>query len=376
VHSYATSGRRVWSRAAALFALSVLIAGCGGPVSAPSAVDSGAQRDQAKIVYDEIATLAEGERTERLVEMAKQEGGLNLYGTGSLEAQGDAFSDKYGIKVNFYEADTDTVASRIIQEARAGKYSADVFNGGATLMEELDANQLLGTYESAFRDEVPADGKSAHWTAYYRQPLIVLYNLNLVDPAELPHDVLGFADPKWAGRISMELGDYDWYMTLVGYYEDQGMSREEIDEKFTAMARNAKVIDGHSEQAGLLAAGQFGVAVSAYTLHAARFKNEGAPLTFGGNDGNPAVQPVAMRYEAVALMAHAPHPAAATLFLDFVLGPEGSQLTLDQGQLPAAPMENDPLADSTVVLIDNDEYVNNGDKWAEDYDAILRNATR
>lgn len=373
MHTYTTSGLRVCARIVALLLPVVLVLACGGPVSQP--VPDGSA-EQSNSVYDEIAALSGQERTDRLVELARQEGELNLYGTGSLEAQGDAFSDKYGIKVNFYEGDTDTVASKIIQEAQAGKHSADVFNGGATLMEELDGNQLLGTYESEFRDGVPDIGKSDRWTGYYRQPLVVLYNLDQVDPAELPSDVLGFADPKWAGKISMELGDYDWYMTLVQYYEGQGLSREDIDAKFTAMAKNAKVIDGHSEQAGLLAAGQFGVAVSAYTLHAARFRDQGAPVTFGGTDGNPTVQPVPMRYEGIALMAQAPHPAAATLFLDFVLGPEGSQLTLDQGQLPAAPMANDPLANDTIVLIDNDEYVKNGDKWAAAYDAILRSADR
>jgi iron(III) transport system substrate-binding protein len=83
-----------------------------------------------------------------------------------------------------------------------------------------------------------------------------------------------------------------------------------------------------------------------------------------------------MRYEGIALMAHAPHPAAATLFLDFVLGPEGTELTQKEGQLPAVELPDDPLAGSTVLLIDNDEYVNNGDEWSRSYDEILRDAKR
>jgi iron(III) transport system substrate-binding protein len=376
VHAFATATHLIRGVFAAAL-VSGFLAGCGSPLGEAPASGVGLEnRDRAQAAYDDYAHLSGADRETKLAELAKAEGELNLYGTDSLRDVGNAFSQKYGIKLNFYEADTDSLVSRIVQEAEAGKYSADVFNGGGTLLEDLDRNELLGSYESLGRGAVPADGKGEHWTAYRRQPFLVVYNVDEVNPRDIPKDVLGFADPRWQGKISMELGDYDWYMTLVKYYEEQGMSRQEVDAKFIAIAKNAVVVDGHSDQSRLLAAGQFGVAMSGYIHHAIGLQHNGAPVTFGGGGGNPTVQPVVMRYEGIALMAHAPHPAAATLFLDFVLGPDGTELTQKEGQLPAVELPDDPLAGSTVLLIDNDEYVNNGDEWSRSYDEILRDAKR
>lgn len=355
---------------AALFALTA----CGGPVSDPAAGSASARDGQdAAAVYQDFAAMPEPQRTEALVAAAREEGALTVYGTDSFgEGIGESFTEKYGITVNFLDGESDATIAKIVQEAEAGVHTVDVTNGGQPMLEQLESKNFLGRYESGYREAVAEGGKGDGWTGYRRQPFLVAYNTDIVSPAELPNDILGFADARWKGKIAVVLNDYDWYMGLVMYYETQGMPRKQIDEAFSAIAANAKIVDGHSNLGPMLAAGQYGVALSCYIHHASEVADAGAPVVWT-TAGQPAVEPIIMRYNGVALLKDAPHPAAATLFMDFVLGPDGSKLVREQGQLPAATdPEGDPLDNLNVQLMDTDEFAQNSAKWANEWDALLR----
>jgi hypothetical protein len=43
------------------------------------------------------------------------------------------------------------------------------------------------------------------------------------------------ADPRWDGRLGLELGDFDWYAGLVTYWLEQGKTRQEIDDLLARM---------------------------------------------------------------------------------------------------------------------------------------------
>lgn len=347
-------------------------AGCGAPPDPGSVTDQGAAGD-AESMFSHYASLREPQRTEELVASAQAEGELTVYGPDNIGAMAEAFGEKYGIKINFFEGDPESLTSRLTQEADAGKHTADFFAGGSSYLMALDSNSLLGEYESALRESVPVEARGENWTGNRRHPFIAAYNTDLVSPEEIPDDFLDFADPKWNGRISMELSDYEWYMNLVEYYEAQGMSRHDIDSTFAKIAANAKLIKGHSEQMKLLAAGQFAVVLAGFVHHVEGLAADGAPITWGGH-GQPTVQPIVMRYEGVAVLRHAQHPAAATLFMDFVLGPEGIAMVEDNNQLPAVPTADDPLAGLSVVMADAEGYLADSATWAQDYDKVLRGA--
>jgi iron(III) transport system substrate-binding protein len=352
-------------------ALTMALTACASPLQAQqSAGDNSAGNEQkatASAVYEKFAAMSEPQRTDELVKAAKAEGGLALVGSSSLQAFADAFKEKYGITATLYESDTDTAVARLTQEAAAGKYNSDIIDGGSTFLDELQSQQLLGLYESKYRDEQPQSAQGEFWTANRIQPFVVGYNTDLVNESELPTDYLGFGDPKWRDRISMEQGDYDWYQGVVQYYEQQGMTREEIDAGMRAVAANSRTADGHSDQAQLLAAGQFAVTLSSYVHHVQRLTKDGAPAAW-----TPKVQPVVTRYEGIALLAHAPHPATATLFMDFVLGPEGMKILESEDYLPSHVVEGSPMYGVKTVDLDLEEYANNSANWQKAYDELLR----
>ena len=99
----------------------------------------------------ELAALKEPERTQRLIEGAKKEGGLTLYtsfSTTDLGAFVGPFEKKYGIKVTHWRSSSENVLQRAVNEARAGRYEVDAFETNGPELEALHREQILQAVES------------------------------------------------------------------------------------------------------------------------------------------------------------------------------------------------------------------------------------
>jgi len=357
-------------------AVGLLASGCGGSPLTAGAPAEGAPQTEAEKVFAKFNAMSGQERHDALVAAAKAEGELSLYGAPESSAQLiEIFQEKYGIKVNLLSGQTEERAQRFIQEETAGRHAADFVVNVPESLAEFERLGLLGTYESPARDTIPDEGRGTNWTAFYRVAFVAGYNTTVVDPAEMPGDFADFADPKWKGRISMELGDFSWFMALFGHYRDKGMSDAEVTDLFERIATNAKVVTGHSAQASLLTAGQFGVAVSAYTQSLEREKAKGAPVAWKG-DGTPTTQPVVLTYVGGCLSRNAPHPAAALLYMDFLLSPDANPAYAADKILPAIPPDDDPLKGLATVSVDPERLTTEQAKWSDLYDAVLRKGSQ
>lgn len=347
--------------------LVAVMAACGGPPQAGRGVDqppppSGSQP---------WVGLTGSARETALLEAAKREGELTVYSAFNDEkAMADAFSKKYGIKVNVYNANSEAVLQRVLQEAAANKLSNDVLVAPSSDMEAMESRGLLGDYRSAYRDAIPETGKSKGWTGVRRLAFVTGFNTDKVAPADLPADYSGFADPRWKGRISMEYSDIDWYAALRRYYEKRGMSTGDVSSMFARIAANSKTAKGHTVQTELLAAGQFDVALSAYTQSINRLIDKGAAVSFGEGTGH-IVNPVVVRYDAGGVMRGNDNPAGAALYLDFELGPDGAAVDEQLRVLPPLPTEHDPLARAEVIALDVGDFVANRMKIADEYNRLM-----
>ena len=173
------------------------------------------------------------------------------------------------------------------------------------------------------------------------------------------------ADPKYDGQLCIEVGDYDWYLTLYGYLLEQGMSEDDVDQLFADMVDGAKLVKGHTVQGELMSAGEFGVMASNYTYIVERAKADGAPV-----DYLPLAEPVIARPNGGGLMKTADNPATAMLFFDWLLE-EGQQVLVDDRLTPAIVGDEDPLADVEVVPVDLETLIAEGDEWSARYDELL-----
>lgn len=310
------------------------------------------------------------------MEAAEPEGKLSVYSAFNDEqAMAEAFTEKYGIEVEVYNANSETVLARIVQEDSAGRALNDVLIAPSPDIQAAQDEGLLGTYSSEYRDAVSDKGKGEQWTGLRRLAFVAGWNTDMIDGADVPDEYSGFADPVWNERISLELGDIDWYVTLRDYYLDQGMSEQEVQQMFRRIAENSTTAKGHTVQGELLAAGQFPVALSLYTQTVERLEQNGAPATYGAEEGE-VVQPVVVRYDAGGLMASTDNPAGAALYLDFQLSEDGFVVDRELGALPPIEQAGERLADAEIIELDTAAFVERRSEVAAEYDDLLRLGTQ
>jgi iron(III) transport system substrate-binding protein len=300
------------------------------------------------------------------VQMAEDEGNsLSIYTSLNADIADivvPAFEKEFGIDVDLYRADSETVLQRVLQESSADFSGADVVETNATEMATIANEGLTGDYEGEQRDKVNQDFQYEGWTPTRFNIFAPAWNTDLVSGDMIPTSWEDLADPKYDGVLSLEVGDYDWYMTLYGYFQDQGMADADIDKLFSDMVSGAKIAKGHSGQVELLSAGEFGVVGASYS-----YLTAGAPV-----DDQPFVEPVVARANGGGVMKSAKHPATAELFMDWYLE-EGQQIILDNDLTPSImPDGSDPLAGNEVLPVDVQQLLDEGSDWYDRYDKLVQ----
>ena len=294
----------------------------------------------------------------QLVERAKKEGTVSLYTSlAPTESKplADAFEKKYGIKVDLWRALSDKVLQRVVTEARAGRHAVDVVETNGPEMEAIAQEKLLAEVRSPFLADLPANAIPAHraWVPDRLNFFVVGYNTQKVRREELPATYEGFLDPKWRGRIGLEATDSEWMAALFKQWgEAKGM---DFFRKLAAMKPDLR--KGHVLLAQLIATGEVPVGLTMYNANVESLKKKGGPIDFA------PVQPVVARPQGIGVARAAPHPAAAQLFLDFVISPEGQRLFESMGRVPASRKVKSALHDFPFVMTDPSVVLKESQKW-------------
>jgi iron(III) transport system substrate-binding protein len=342
-------------------ACSLLLVACGG---SPTSSGGGAAAD-AGSKYADLAKLP----IDQLAQKAKEEGSLSLYTSMTEDIAKDvakAFQQRYGVKVSLYRANSETVLQRVLQEQKAGfRNGNDVVETNALEMNNIATEGHLAPYTRDPRKAVDAGGLFPAWTATRFNLFAPSWNTNLVKEGEQPKTWEDLADPKWKGKLSMEVSDYDWFVTLWKYWTSHGKTEQQAERLFRSMAANAKVVKGHTVQSELLSAGQFAVTAAQYTYIAQKAADKGAPVGY-----KPVVLPVIARPNGFGLMKTARHPAAALLFADWILT-EGQDLLVKESITPSVKGKDTATEDVERIPVDLKTLAAENKQWSDRYDQIL-----
>lgn len=361
--------RGVLASAVVVTVASLAIAGCG---SSPTAGKGSGETGGA---YAEYAALKGSARTDRLVADARKEGALDIY-TSNTDI-GDlvsVFMKAYtGVKVNVYRANSETVLQRVSQEATANKTANDVVDTNDFELDTMSNAHLLAPYTGPAKAGLRPAAVFPNWTAERFNAFVVGWNTKVVPKGQEPKSIQELTDPKWKGKLALEVSDWDWYLAWHTYLTDKkGMTDAQVTALFKGLAANAKVEKGHTVMGELLSSGQFGVALSIYSHTVDKAASKGAPVAW-----RPAVQPVILRPNGVALMAKARHPAAALLWMDWVLT-SGQKIIADSKRIPAVtnlPGFTDPIPAGTETYdVPVDKLRTESKKWETAYDEFVRGA--
>src|SRR5262249_13575336 len=187
--------------------------------AAAAAVDSGP--DMAR-----LAAYAGADRQQILVDGAKKEGVINLYTSipiPDVSPVTEAFTKKYGIRVNVWRAGSEQVLQRIITEASGGRHEFDMTDTNGPQLEAMVREQLLQKGESPAFANLREGALQPHrsWTTTRVNVFAQAYNTSLVKKEELPRDWADLLNPKWKGKLGIEIADSDWFSAVIKQVGDE-----------------------------------------------------------------------------------------------------------------------------------------------------------
>ena len=139
------------------------------------------------------------------IDAAKKEGRVVVYGSVVPQAMEDfnkGFESKYGIKVEYWRGDSTKVSERALTEWRAGKPGFDVVEGNRGVQLIMKQEGLFTKFVPPASEKFPAqvkekDGLITPWRVL---PISILYNTDMVKPADLPKILRRFAAAQMDGQ--------------------------------------------------------------------------------------------------------------------------------------------------------------------------------
>ena len=259
---------------------------------------------------------------------AKAEGELTIYSsTNEQEALPllKMFQDVTGVKINFIRGAEGALTSRIMTETRAGQSSWDIVT--STVVSRLPPT-LTKQYDPPEARNLRPEARDPdrRWYGVYAAYNAPAYNTALVKQQDLPKTYEEFlTKTQWAGRVAMDTSDREWMVGILRHFGEQ-KGRKLLDDLVRVL--NPVVVDGHLALARAMAAGEYMVTLSNYTMLTSNMQLSGAPLEFFPLD------PVSMFISQVGVNPRAPHPNAALMAANFMISREAQQFAAKTGRLP------------------------------------------
>ena len=294
---------------------------------------------------------------------ARTEGGLTWYTahTDHETAQqvADAFTAQYPqIKVTFIRTTAQVAYQRLLQDLKNGVAQCDVFSStdlGHDEALEKDGKFAKYTPDNAKSLLPPFQGLDPGGTYYatLAELVIPIYNTGKVKPADAPKAWADLLDPRWRNQVAV---GHPAYSGTVGTWV-VAMRKLYGWEYFEKLEKNKPLIGRSVNDAvGVLNSGERSVAAGPSGLaQVTAVKGNPVGLVYPTDGAVLMVSPT-------AVMANAPHPNAARLFEEFLLGPVAGQISADAFRLPVREgtklqASQKPLADIKILRLTTAEIV-------------------
>ena len=283
-----------------------------------------------------MSCASAGAADSAVIEAAKKEGRVVWYTTLIVNQVviplKTAFEKKYpGVTLDYSRNDEGPTAIRLMNEAKAGRVQADVFDG-LTVNVPLKREGLLARIDVPNAADYPAEMKDADGT-WHALLLFVFgpgYNTTMVSKADAPKTYQDLLDPKWKGKMAWNPSSSAGAIGFVGNIM-MSMGPEKGMDYLKALAKQNVVNVEASSRAILdqVIAGEYPMGLMMFNNHTVISARKGAP-----SDWSP-LEPVPVAFDSLGIMKDAPHPNAARLLVEFLLSDDGQTVLKDADYLPA-----------------------------------------
>ena len=286
----------------------------------------------------------------KLLAEAKQDGTLSIASGGAPSRQYrpvmDAFTKKFGVKVEVSTGNATDTVNRLLAERKAGKYSVDV-----ALISSRETNQRLIPSESVvplapllIHPEVL--DKSAwflgrHWYADKFSKFTFIYhatkedqyeswyNTDKINAAEIAtiKKQTDYFDPRWKGKIAAQgMGDPSGIRQMIDSYFEPDRGQEWV--RTYLLNAGITFTDDRRILETWLVSGRYPLqAVATGTEEYNLLAKKGLPIKQVFLPKQIGLVRAGGSGCCMSVFAHAPHPGAAKLFVNWFLSKEGQTLT-------------------------------------------------
>jgi iron(III) transport system substrate-binding protein len=275
----------------------------------------------------QLALYQGADRENILIAGAKREGQFTLYTSHTwFRTFVKDFEKKYPfIKVSEWRNDSKNLIRKVLEEAKSGRVLVDVVETTADGMGVIKREGLFQEYYSPearyYPNELKPKGKNGFFYLPDRETYNSLgFNTTLIPPATAPRNLKDLLDPKYKGKMAITSTSTGvrWIANAL-----DTMGREYLDK----MADQDVSVQDMAPAAliGLISSGEVPMSPTIFDANVTMAKQKGAPVEWR------PLEPVVTTVGSSALMAKAPNPHTALLFIDFVLSKEGQQLIMKGG---------------------------------------------
>jgi iron(III) transport system substrate-binding protein len=291
---------------------------------------------------------------------ARREGSLTFYTSiaeKDLAVLVGPFEAKYGVDIDIWRASTEKVLQRAVAEAAAGRADMDVVHISSPEMEALSRERVLAPVASPVHDDLQPGSVPAHreWAATVLSVWVQAYNPTLIERSSLPKSYRDLLDPRWKGKLGIEANDQDWVASVADALGDDGAGLEFFRQ--LAAGNGVSVRSGHTLLTNLVTSGEVPLALTVYNYMPEQAKKRGAPIDWF------ALDPAIARSNGVGVARRAPHPNAARLFYDYLLGEEAQRAFLQMDYVPTNTRVTSPLAGVRIVQVDPSRALDEFAEW-------------
>jgi iron(III) transport system substrate-binding protein len=290
----------------------------------------------AAVLAPWAATPAQAQSLQALHAAAQKEGELTWYivylPSEDAEFVGRSFTARYpGVKVNVVRTTAQVAFQRLNQDLQAKTANCDVFSStDISHYLDLKKRNLLTKYTPSASAQMDKRLQNLDKDGYFHVASVatigLVYNTNKVKAADAPKSWNDLTDPKWRGLVSV---GHPGFSGFVGAWAIE-MKRLYGDDWFKKLAANKPQV-GRSiiDTITTVSSGERLVSAGPVNL-AAAVAAKGNPLaSIAPKEGS------VLMMSPSAILANAPHPNAAKLFMEFLIGSEEiDQLSHDRYGIP------------------------------------------
>ncbi len=277
------------------------------------------------------------------IEVAKKEGSVVVYGTVVPQSMqiNAGFEKKYGIRVEYWRADSTNIMDRALTEWRAGRPGFDIIEGSR-------APQIIMKEEGLFASYVPPSAekfsetfkeKDGLMTAWRALPIGILYNTESVKSADAPKTWDDLLDSKWRGAIGMP--DPSQHSTTAAFLSSL---RKVMGDKWLNFAKRLakqkpRMVSALAPVTDQIIRGEVRVGIT-YVKYVKQYKGPIDYVLMDQHLSDP-------NYMSVGSKAR--HPNAAKLYMEYGCSAEGQKAMAGEGEFVLYPGVSPAIRDADKV---------------------------